>query len=91
MYEDTANEDDGENDKDQDEEGGDQFLEDMEADPGSHFADHYFSKEQLDWIQKHYRHSGNFLIIHGLKFYNDDDCKEGVAIARTFMSDDGAH
>jgi hypothetical protein len=91
MQEDTENEDDVENDEDEDEEEEDQFLEDIEADPSSHFADHYFSKEQLDWIQKHYRHSGNFLIIHGLKFYNDDDCKEGVAIAEPFMSDDDAH
>jgi hypothetical protein len=75
-------------DDDEEEEEEDQFLADLEADPSSPFAHHYFSAEQLDWIQKHYRHSGNFLIIHGLKFYDDEDCKEGVAIAKAFMEDD---
>ena len=90
MQEDSDNEDADGNDEDEEEEEEDQYLQDIDDGPSSHFADHYFSREQLDWIQKHYRHSGNFLIIHGLKFYNDDDCQEGVAIAEAFMADDDA-
>lgn len=64
------------------------FLADLEADPTSHLADRFFSEAELDWIQKHYRHSGNFLLTHGLKPFDDEDCEEGVAIARAFMSGD---
>lgn len=37
-----------------------QFLADLEADPTSHRADYRFSDEQLECVQKHYGHSGNF-------------------------------
>ncbi|KAK4541571.1 hypothetical protein LTR36_007868 [Oleoguttula mirabilis] len=78
----------GEGGSDQDIDDGDEgndFLADLEADPMSHLADRFFSEEQLDFIKKHYRHSGNFLLTHGLKPFDDEDCKEGVAIARAFM------
>lgn len=80
-------EDDDDDDGEDDEEEN-HFLKDLEEDPASHLADRFFSEDQLDWIEKHYRHSGNFLIIHGLKAWEDEDCKEGVAIARLMMSDD---
>lgn len=52
-------------------------------------ADDHFNEEQLSWIKKHYRHSGNSLLVHGLKPWETEDCEEGVAIAKAFMEDDG--
>ena len=74
--------------EDEEEEEENQFLKDLESDPTSHFADRFFSEAQLDWIEEHYRHSGNFLLAHGLKFYDDGDCREGVSIARAMMGED---
>ncbi len=70
-----------------DEEGEEdnQFLKDLEEDPMSHLADHFFSEQQLAWIEKHYRHSGNFMASHGLKAFDDEDCKEAVATAAALM------
>ena len=65
------------------------FLRDLEQDSTSHFADHLFSEPELDWIKVHYRHSGNFLYTHGLKFYDDDDCRQGKAIVQAMLSEDG--
>ena len=46
-----------------------------------------FSVEELAFIGKHYRHSANFRVAHGLRAYNNEDCEEGVAIFRTFIQD----
>ncbi|KAL8876934.1 MAG: hypothetical protein Q9198_004956 [Flavoplaca austrocitrina] len=74
---------------DSDEEGSQgSFERDLEENPASHAADYHFSEEQLDWIKRSYGHSLNFLMSYGLKFYDDEDCEEGVAIVRAFMSDD---
>lgn len=73
---------------DDDDESENSFLADLEADPASHLADRHFTEEQLDWIKKHYLYSGNFLRTHGLKPFDDEDCKKGVAIAKAFMKDD---
>jgi hypothetical protein len=75
-------------DAEEEEEEENGFLADLESDPSSHVADMYFTHEQLDWIETHYRHSGNFLMRHGLKFYDADDCKEGAAIAAASMKQD---
>ena len=75
----------------EDEEGADDrssFERDLEENPESHFADHHFTANQLAWIKKHFEHSSNFLTSYGLKCYNDEDCKEGVAIVKEFMKDD---
>ncbi|KAL8963887.1 MAG: hypothetical protein Q9183_004874, partial [Haloplaca sp. 2 TL-2023] len=66
------------------------FERDLEENPASHFADYHFSEEQLDWIKRSYGHSANFLMSYGLKFYDDEDCKEGVSIVEAMMSDDDA-
>ena len=63
------------------------FLRDLEQDPTSHFADHHFSETELEWIEKHYNHSSNFLRSYGLKFYEDEDCQEGKAILKALMED----
>lgn len=65
-----------------------QFLKDLREDPMSHLADRHFTHEQLDWIEKHYRHSGSFLWQHGLKAFDDDDCKKGRRIAEAMMRND---
>ncbi|KAL8938401.1 MAG: hypothetical protein Q9216_003918 [Gyalolechia sp. 2 TL-2023] len=63
----------------------DSFQRDLEMDPSSHFADHYFSEDELDWIKASFGHSANFLLSYGLKFYDDEDCQEGKRIIRALM------
>ncbi|KAL8873258.1 MAG: hypothetical protein Q9174_001248 [Haloplaca sp. 1 TL-2023] len=79
----------GSDNSDDSEEEGSQtsFERDLEENPASHFADRHFSEEQLDWIKREYGHSGNFLMSYGLKFYDDEDCKEGVSIIQAEMED----
>ncbi|KAL8671578.1 MAG: hypothetical protein Q9168_003922 [Polycauliona sp. 1 TL-2023] len=79
--------DEDEDDSDEEDSQG-SFERDMEEDPGSHMADYHFPEKKLDWIRASYGHSGNFLMCYGLKFYNDEDCKEGVAIIRALTSND---
>jgi hypothetical protein len=50
-------------------------------------ADYHFDERSLDWIEKHYGNSRNFMFSHGLKFYDDDDCAEAQAIVRAIMED----
>ena len=78
-------EEDEEAAEDEDEEDG--FLADLERDPTAHAADYVFSKKELDWIEKNYRHSGNFLLSNGLKFYDTKDCEEGKAMVKAMMED----
>lgn len=62
--------------------------EDDEYDLQGHQADYNFSSSQLDWIEKYYRNSENFMMCHGLKFYDDDDVEEAKAIADVMMAQD---
>ena len=59
-----------------------------EWDPTGHQADYAFKHNELEFIEKHWGTSENFLITHGLKFYNDDDLEEGRVIVRGFMAED---
>ncbi|KAK3643038.1 hypothetical protein LTR56_010412 [Elasticomyces elasticus] len=82
---------DGSDDDDKDSEEEDEedsFLRELEEDPMSHVGDYHFTSVQLDWIEKHYRHSGEFLISYGLKPYKDEDCEDGAAIVQSFMEED---
>ncbi|KAF2744138.1 hypothetical protein M011DRAFT_470797 [Sporormia fimetaria CBS 119925] len=69
-----------EEDEDEEESDSDDFE--------GHMADHHFDPKTLDWINKHYGNSINFMISHGLKFYNADDCEEAKHIASVMMEDD---
>jgi len=51
----------------------------------SHFADHHFSKEELEIIEQGWGNSENFMLSFGLKFYKDEDCKEAKAIVQGMM------
>ncbi|KIN05118.1 hypothetical protein OIDMADRAFT_142875 [Oidiodendron maius Zn] len=85
---DDDDDDDEEEEEEEEEEEGDDadtFLAELEADPTSHVADYHFSEKQLIWIKKHYKHSGNFLLSHGLKPFDDEDCREGRAIVEAMM------
>lgn len=73
--------------KGEEEDEENQFLADIEADPMSHIADYQFNEQQLECIQRHRRHSRNFLETYGLKPWENGDCKEGAAIAQAFMED----
>ncbi|KAL8662020.1 MAG: hypothetical protein Q9202_005074 [Teloschistes flavicans] len=77
--------DDDDDDGDSGNESENSFLRELEADPTSHVADYHFSAEELDWIKANHGHSGNFLLCYGLKFYDDEDCREGKAIVRAFL------
>lgn len=77
-----AEEDDAE-----DSDGSDDFLAEMEQDPASHVGDYKFTSDQLDFIKKHYRHSGNFMRSYGLKPWDDDDCDEAASIVKGLMED----
>ncbi|KAK5174889.1 uncharacterized protein LTR77_000025 [Saxophila tyrrhenica] len=79
--------DDEDDEEEEEEKEENQFLKDLEEDPMSHLADHHFSEKQLEWIEKHYRHSGNFMFSHVLKAFDDEDCEEAVAMVAAFMED----
>ena len=70
-----------------DDEDGNAFLRELEEDPTSHLADYHFSEKELDWIKKHYKHSGNFLLSFGLKPFEDEDCREGKSIVKSLMEE----
>jgi hypothetical protein len=50
-----------------------------------HQADYNFTERQLDWIEKNFRNSEQFMYSYGLKFYDDEDLKEAKAIAEAMM------
>lgn len=79
MAEESSEEEEGEEEN--------SFLADLDADEESHVADYHFDGEELDWIKKHYRHSGNFMRAYGLKPWDDEDCKEAKAVAQSFLGD----
>ncbi|KAH6872379.1 hypothetical protein BKA58DRAFT_455942 [Alternaria rosae] len=54
----------------------------------SHQADYNFTERQLDWIEKHYRNSEQFMICFGLKFYDDKDLEEAKAIMEAMIDGD---
>jgi hypothetical protein len=51
-----------------------------------HQADYNFTDRQLDWIEKNYRNSEQFMISYGLKFYDDEDLKEAKAVVEVMMN-----
>lgn len=53
-----------------------------------HQADYNFTERQLDWIEKHYRNSEQFMICFGLKFYDDEDLEEAKTIVEAMMDGD---
>lgn len=79
---------DGNNEEEEEDDDADTFLAELEADPTSHVADYHFSEKQLIWIKKYYKHSGNFLLNHGLKPFDDEDCRDGRAIVEAMMQED---
>ncbi|KAL2686926.1 hypothetical protein Neosp_004471 [[Neocosmospora] mangrovei] len=54
-------------------------------DPDAHVADWHFSEDELAWIQEQHGDSRTFLASNSLRFYNDDDCKEGKELAQQLM------
>lgn len=63
------------------------ILEDAENDSDSHYADHYFNEDQLDYIEFHYRHSGNFMMCYGLEPWDEEDCREAIDIVEELMAE----
>jgi hypothetical protein len=69
-------------------EEGDSITGEDEDNLEGHMADYNFDEEALNFMNKHYGNSENFMLSFGLKFYNDDDCEEAKAIARAMMTPD---
>jgi len=82
------NYEDEDEDEDNIEKYSDDFLQELEDDPMSHLADYNFSSAELEWIQKHYQHSSNFMLSYGLKPFEQEDCDEAKAIVRAIIEDD---
>ena len=74
---------------DEGEDDGDDFEAELERNSNAHFADHHFSGPELDWIEGNYGNSENFLLSYGLKFYKDEDCREGKQILRQLVAHGG--
>ncbi|KAF1913067.1 hypothetical protein BDU57DRAFT_457153, partial [Ampelomyces quisqualis] len=53
-----------------------------------HQADYNFTHRQLDWIETNYRNSEQFMISHGLRFYDNEDLQEAKAIVEAMMHED---
>ena len=66
----------------------DDFQAEIERDPFSHFADHKFTANQLDYLKKYYDHSGDFMRSYHLKPWDDDDCNEAVRRLKKFIDAD---
>lgn len=79
-----------EDDKDTDTEVTDEYTgsDDDSDDLDGHMADYHFDEQSLDWIEKHYKNSRNFMFSFGLKFYDDDDCFEAQRIVHAMMEED---
>lgn len=63
------------------------FMRELEEDL-AHAADSFFANNQLAWIQERFHHSGDFLMAHGLRPYNEDQCRKGVTVVRALMAYD---
>lgn len=74
--------------QDEEYENSEEDEEEDEHDFERHLADHHFTEEQLDFIERGYGSSMAFMHSFGLKFYNDEDCEEAKAIVEAFMTDD---
>jgi hypothetical protein len=85
-----GSDDEGDSIPDEDTSGGDEDEDEDEDenDLDGHMADYHFDAESLEWIKQYYGNSMNFMFSYGLKFYDDDDCKEAIAIVHAMMSND---
>jgi hypothetical protein len=73
----------------EDDESGDQEDEFDMAQLVGHQADYNFTHRQLDWIEKYYSNSEQFMLCYGLKFYDDEDVQEAKSIVDAMMNKDG--
>ena len=53
-----------------------------------HQADYNFTERQLDWIERNFRNSEQFMYSYGLKFYDDEDLEAAKAIAEVMVRRD---
>ena len=53
-----------------------------------HQADYNFTDRQLDWIEKYYHNSEQFMVSYGLKFYSDEDLRKAQVIVEAMMNED---
>jgi hypothetical protein len=44
-----------------------------------------YTKEEMQWLKKHWGGEFHFLTSYGLKIYNEEDRNEGRLIVRAFM------
>jgi hypothetical protein len=70
----------------EDEESDDQEDGFDESDFEGHQADYNFTDRELDWIEKNYQNSEQFMMSYGLKFYDDEDLQEAKVIVEAMMN-----
>jgi hypothetical protein len=71
--------------------GADELDSDNDSDStdgSAHAADDNFTHEELDFIEMNWGNTRDFMICHGLKFYNEEDCDKAKAVIRSFMADE---
>lgn len=51
-------------------------------------ADHFFSEEELDFVNNTYGDSVSFMMSLGLEFYRENDCRKAKSIAAALLSND---
>jgi hypothetical protein len=59
----------------------------LEAELQGHRADYAFTDGQLDWIEKNYNNTEQFMVSYGLKFYDDRDLELAMGVVETIMKD----
>jgi hypothetical protein len=62
--------------------------DEAEWDPAGHQVNYAFGEKELEFIEKQWGNSENFLLSFGLKSYNDEDVEEDKAIVKALMTED---
>ncbi|THZ13919.1 hypothetical protein D6C90_10245 [Aureobasidium pullulans] len=58
----------------------------MELAPATYFSEDKFSPDQLDFIKKHYGHSGHFIRCHDLDACSDSNYDAAIKVVNTLMT-----
>jgi len=80
------NEQDSDEEMNEQDNASDSVEEHGESDLEGHMADYLFSHNELEWIEKAYGNSMNFMFSFGLKFYDPEDCDAATELVKEFMA-----
>jgi hypothetical protein len=62
--------------------------DEAERDPTCHQFDYAFGEKELEFVEKQWGNSENFLLLFGPKSYNDEDVEEGKSTVKALMAED---